>query len=275
MAELAGDAFRRLGSLRLAVGRRGAGGSARRDRGALGRRARSRVDRRSGRASLRPLHRGYPPPDRRRAPACTARAGARRAGIGGGRRDRRGAVGERSIGARGRDRRHRDRRVPERPARRARGADHPDQGSGDRHGAAGGAPLREPALRASRLRLLAPDRGRADRGGRLPRRVAGTGVHGRGGLDRRRPAGAVGLRERASSGESSGSTTAGRGSSASCSTSCRSSGEVPGLPETWVAGGYSGHGNVLGFACGRLVARAILGDRDPLLDLFEPSRLLG
>jgi gamma-glutamylputrescine oxidase len=52
-------------------------------------------------------------------------------------------------------------------------------------------------------------------------------------------------------------------------------GEVPGLPATWVAGGYSGHGNVLGFACGRLVARALLGDRDPLLDLFEPSRLLG
>jgi len=42
-----------------------------------------------------------------------------------------------------------------------------------------------------------------------------------------------------------------------------------------VAGGYSGHGNVLGFACGRLAARAILGDRDPLLDLFEPVRLLG
>ncbi|HET7366760.1 MAG TPA: FAD-dependent oxidoreductase [Gaiella sp.] len=52
-------------------------------------------------------------------------------------------------------------------------------------------------------------------------------------------------------------------------------GRVPGLDGTWVAGGYSGHGNVLGFACGRLVARAILGDRDPLLDLFEPSRLLG
>ena len=52
-------------------------------------------------------------------------------------------------------------------------------------------------------------------------------------------------------------------------------GRVPGQPETWVAGGYSGHGNVLGFACGRLVARAILGDRDPLLDLFEPARLLG
>jgi gamma-glutamylputrescine oxidase len=51
-------------------------------------------------------------------------------------------------------------------------------------------------------------------------------------------------------------------------------GRVPGDERLWMAGGYSGHGNVLGFACGRLVARAILGDRDPLLDLFEPSRLL-
>jgi glycine/D-amino acid oxidase-like deaminating enzyme len=52
-------------------------------------------------------------------------------------------------------------------------------------------------------------------------------------------------------------------------------GRVPGLDGVWVVGGYSGHGNVLGFACGRLVARAILGERDPLLDLFEPGRLLG
>jgi glycine/D-amino acid oxidase-like deaminating enzyme len=51
-------------------------------------------------------------------------------------------------------------------------------------------------------------------------------------------------------------------------------GRVPNLDGVWVAGGYSGHGNVLGFACGSLVARAILGDRDPLLDLFEPMRLL-
>ena len=51
-------------------------------------------------------------------------------------------------------------------------------------------------------------------------------------------------------------------------------GRVPEQAGTWVAGGYSGHGNVLGFACGQLVARAILGDRDPLLDLFEPARLL-
>jgi glycine/D-amino acid oxidase-like deaminating enzyme len=52
-------------------------------------------------------------------------------------------------------------------------------------------------------------------------------------------------------------------------------GTVPGEHGVWVAGGYSGHGNVLGFACGRLVARAVLGERDPLLDLFEPARLLG
>ncbi len=51
-------------------------------------------------------------------------------------------------------------------------------------------------------------------------------------------------------------------------------GLVPDQDGLWIAGGYSGHGNVLGFACGRLVARAILGDRDPLLDLFAPARLL-
>jgi glycine/D-amino acid oxidase-like deaminating enzyme len=51
-------------------------------------------------------------------------------------------------------------------------------------------------------------------------------------------------------------------------------GRVPGRDELWVAGGYSGHGNVLGFACGRLVAKAILGEHDPKLELFEPARLL-
>ena len=51
-------------------------------------------------------------------------------------------------------------------------------------------------------------------------------------------------------------------------------GRVPGDERLWMAGGYSGHGNVLGFACGRLVARAILGEPDPKLELFEPARLL-
>jgi gamma-glutamylputrescine oxidase len=52
-------------------------------------------------------------------------------------------------------------------------------------------------------------------------------------------------------------------------------GPVPGSERVWVAGGYSGHGNVLGFACGRLVARAIRGEHDPLLNTFAPARLLG
>ena len=44
----------------------------------------------------------------------------------------------------------------------------------------------------------------------------------------------------------------------------------------WVAAGYSGHGNVLGLACGEVVARAILGAPAPgdevLLDVFSPGR---
>jgi gamma-glutamylputrescine oxidase len=51
-------------------------------------------------------------------------------------------------------------------------------------------------------------------------------------------------------------------------------GPVPGRDGTWVAAGYSGHGNVLGLLCGQLVAHAILGGDDPLLTLFDPSRLL-
>ena len=51
-------------------------------------------------------------------------------------------------------------------------------------------------------------------------------------------------------------------------------GRVPELDNVWVAGGYSGHGNVLGFACGELVARAVAGEDAPLLELFEPARLL-
>ena len=49
-------------------------------------------------------------------------------------------------------------------------------------------------------------------------------------------------------------------------------GPVPGRDGLWVAGGYSGHGNVLGFACGRLVAGAILGESSPQLELFDPAR---
>jgi glycine/D-amino acid oxidase-like deaminating enzyme len=50
-------------------------------------------------------------------------------------------------------------------------------------------------------------------------------------------------------------------------------GRIPGSDRLWVAGGYSGHGNVLGFACGDLVARAILGRTAPELAAFDPARI--
>jgi len=49
-------------------------------------------------------------------------------------------------------------------------------------------------------------------------------------------------------------------------------GRLPGHDSVWIAGGYSGHGNVMGLACGDLLARAILGEQPPELEIFEPAR---
>ena len=51
-------------------------------------------------------------------------------------------------------------------------------------------------------------------------------------------------------------------------------GPVPGHDGVWVAAGYSGHGNVFGLLCGELVAGAIQGQDDPLLEMFSPARLV-
>jgi gamma-glutamylputrescine oxidase len=51
-------------------------------------------------------------------------------------------------------------------------------------------------------------------------------------------------------------------------------GPVPEHDGVWIAAGYSGHGNVFGLMCGELVADAILGRMDPLLEVFAPARLL-
>jgi len=51
-------------------------------------------------------------------------------------------------------------------------------------------------------------------------------------------------------------------------------GRVPGRDGLWIAAGYSGHGNVLGFASGELVADALLGQTAPQLELFDPSRFI-
>jgi gamma-glutamylputrescine oxidase len=51
-------------------------------------------------------------------------------------------------------------------------------------------------------------------------------------------------------------------------------GPLPGRDGAWVAGGYSGHGNVLGLMCGDLVAQAMLGEPHPLLERMDPARLV-
>jgi len=51
-------------------------------------------------------------------------------------------------------------------------------------------------------------------------------------------------------------------------------GRLPSRGDVWVAGGYSGHGNVLGLACGDLLAQAIVGSSPPELELFDPARLV-
>lgn len=49
-------------------------------------------------------------------------------------------------------------------------------------------------------------------------------------------------------------------------------GRIPGRRRAWIAGGYSGHGNVLGLVCGGLVADALLDRASDDLALFDPER---
>ena len=49
-------------------------------------------------------------------------------------------------------------------------------------------------------------------------------------------------------------------------------GPVFGRQGVWAALGYSGHGNVLALACGEAIAHAILGEPDPRLAPFSPER---
>jgi len=51
-------------------------------------------------------------------------------------------------------------------------------------------------------------------------------------------------------------------------------GRVPGRDRVWISGGYAGHGNVLGLACGDAVARAVLGEPSREIALFDPARFI-
>jgi gamma-glutamylputrescine oxidase len=50
-------------------------------------------------------------------------------------------------------------------------------------------------------------------------------------------------------------------------------GRVPGRDGVWASLGYSGHGNALAVWCGEAVGRAILGNPDPRLAAFSPGRI--
>jgi gamma-glutamylputrescine oxidase len=50
-------------------------------------------------------------------------------------------------------------------------------------------------------------------------------------------------------------------------------GALPGRPGVWVSLGYSGHGNVLALTCGEGVAHALLGRPDARLQPLDPARL--
>ena len=86
--------------------------------------------------------------------------------------------------------------------------------------------------------------------------------------------GALERSSRSTSAARCASTTAGPGSSAWSSTSCRSSGASPATSASGSPAATRGTATCSASLCGALVARAILGESDPQLELFEPARLL-
>lgn len=49
-------------------------------------------------------------------------------------------------------------------------------------------------------------------------------------------------------------------------------GAIPGLPRTYLAAGYSGHGVSMAFTCGGLAAQLAIGGEAALPDVFDPGR---
>jgi glycine/D-amino acid oxidase-like deaminating enzyme len=52
-------------------------------------------------------------------------------------------------------------------------------------------------------------------------------------------------------------------------------GRIPGVPECYIAGGYTGHGNAYALHATQVVVAQMLGGDHPAADLFEPSRFAG
>ena len=270
MAELAGDALRRVGSLRLAGGRE--------EREAL--RAEFEALREDGFEAEwldplpGPLARRFagraPAPGRRGAPPArwVRRLAAPRprpgveivegsAGRGAGRARGRRRSSSRPTG-------YRRPALPELAARSCPCAARCSPRSRCRSAST------RAALRPARLRLLAaaPD-GRLIVGGRRDASIETEAPTTR--RRRRRSRRSSRPRRRRCSAACRASRTAGPASGAGRRTCCRSRAACRADERLWVAGGYSGHGNVLGFACGELVAQAIARRAAPRARALRPG----
>ena len=106
---------------------------------------------------------------------------------------------------------------------------------------------------------------------RLPRLRARHRVHGRRDDDRADPGGARAVRRGRGRATGRGRAPLGRHLRARPRLP---PGRRPASPATTASGSPAatpGHGNVLGFACGEAVGRALLGEDEPMLDLFRPG----
>ena len=49
-------------------------------------------------------------------------------------------------------------------------------------------------------------------------------------------------------------------------------GRLPGVPNCFIAGGYTGHGNAFAIHAARLVSELVQGKINPDAELFDPAR---
>ena len=51
-------------------------------------------------------------------------------------------------------------------------------------------------------------------------------------------------------------------------------GQLPGVKNCYICGGYTGHGNAFAINCARLVSELVMGKTNQDAELFEPRRFL-
>ena len=49
-------------------------------------------------------------------------------------------------------------------------------------------------------------------------------------------------------------------------------GRLPGVPNCYIAGGYTGHGNAFAIHAAKLISELVQGKTNPDVELFDPAR---